>query len=42
MARPNRLTGGESSILDRALGRATPDADAAKLVLAFCLGRHRP
>jgi polyhydroxybutyrate depolymerase len=38
----HRLPGGGDSLLYRALGRATPDADAAELVLGFTLPRHAP
>jgi polyhydroxybutyrate depolymerase len=38
----HRLPGGEGGLLFRALGRATPDADAARMVLDFSLPRRRP
>jgi polyhydroxybutyrate depolymerase len=37
----HRLPGGEGGLLFRALGRATPDADAARMVLDFSLHRRR-
>jgi polyhydroxybutyrate depolymerase len=38
----HRLPGGEASLLYRALGPATPDAEAADLILGFALERRRP
>lgn len=38
----HRLPGGEASPLFRLLGRATPDVEAAALVLGFSLPRRRP
>lgn len=38
----HRLPGGESSLLFRALGRASPDADAVRMVLDFTLPKRLP
>lgn len=38
----HRLPGGEGGLLFRALGRASPDADAARMVVDFALPRRRP
>jgi hypothetical protein len=38
----HRLPGGENSVLFRLLGRATPDADAVRMVLDFALPRRIP